>query len=87
MRGGRRPPQLVIPPSARCAVISRAHQRRELVGDLDETFLDETRSHEGAIKSYELALHSSSALHGAGRHVFTDELVAPGKLSPPNWRT
>jgi len=77
MRGGRRPRSWSFT-FARCAVISRAHQRRELVGDLDETFFDETRSHEGAIKSYELALHSSSALHGAGRHVFTDELVRQG---------
>lgn len=64
--------------TAKYAIASRAHQRRELVGAIDEDFFSDKRGASGAIKSLELALQCSETLHRVAKHVYTDELVRQG---------
>lgn len=67
-----------LTPSARYAIMSRAPQRRELVGDITDEFFSEYRSAVDAIKSYELAVHCSGAMHGAARRSLSDEQLREG---------
>lgn len=67
-----------LPSSARYAIISRAQQRREILGTPSNTFFNEHRSIEEAIKSFELANHCSATLHNAAPRQLADELVRQG---------
>lgn len=67
-----------VTPAARYAVISRAHQRKELAGPIPPEFFTEQRSPEDAVRSLELALHSSTTLHNVARHAFPDEKLRQG---------
>lgn len=68
-----------LTPSAKYAIVSRAHQRKDILGDVDpDEFYSERRTPSGAVKSLELALHCSESLHRVAKHLFTDELVRQG---------
>jgi CheY-like chemotaxis protein len=67
-----------LPSAARFAIMSRACQRRQAVGDLPAEFFTSARSLEDAVRSYRLALHCSAALGGPSRTSPPEELVRQG---------
>ncbi len=79
LASGRRQHNAPIAAAARFAIISKMHQRRELAGgELAESFFNEQRSSEQAIKSFELAIHCSVALHAASPRIYAQEPVRQG---------
>lgn len=66
-------------PSARYAINSKIHQRKEILGgEAPESFFSEGRTSEQAIKSFELALHCSLSLHSSSPRQYAQEPIRQG---------
>jgi two-component system cell cycle response regulator DivK len=64
--------------AARAAVAAATGARIQMAGELPREFFTEERSLEGAIKSYELAIHAATTLLESNRHAMSVELLRLG---------
>lgn len=67
-----------VTPAARYAIVSRVHQRRQSIGELDPAFFSHQRSLTDAVRSYELALQCSTALASQSHLPASNDLLRRG---------